>query len=220
MSRVLISGGEGDLASALKLAFSEAGYEVCAPGRAEMDVRDALAVKTFFEAHVEPFDLVICNAGITQDDLAIRLKTESFEEVLITNLAGSRRVAIEAVRRMEAAGCAGHILFVGSISSSTGPIGQVAYASSKAALHGLCHSLASEWGELGIRVNVVWPGFLETKMTQGLPPARVEEVKAMHCLGRLNEVQKAAEFMAFLNEKMLHTSGQIFNLDSRIHRWS
>jgi len=109
----------------------------------------------------------------------------------------------------------GHIVFVSSYSALHPPIGQAAYAAAKSGLLGLARSLARELGAAGIRVNTVMPGFLETRMTAGLPPQRVQAVLGEHALGRFNQVGEVAEFLHFLHTRLPHTSGQVFQLDSR-----
>jgi 3-oxoacyl-[acyl-carrier protein] reductase len=109
---------------------------------------------------------------------------------------------------------------IGSFSALKGPVGQANYAAAKAGLIGLTQSLAQEYGSRNIRVNCVLPGFLETKMTAGLTPDVREKFHQSHALGHFNTTTQVADFISFLDQQLPHTSGQIFNLDSRIYRWT
>ncbi len=94
-------------------------------------------------------------------------------------------------------------------------VGQVAYGTAKGALMGLTRDLAGKYGNRGVRVNAVLPGFLVTGMTAGISEQRRDEVRGMHVLGEFNRVGRVAKFVRFLEEEMLFTSGQVFSLDSR-----
>lgn len=219
----VITGGQGDLAAALRGELAESSFHVLAPGRAEMDVRSPESVAAFFN-RVEKLELLVLNAAIVRDQSALHMEAETFAEVVETNLTGAMRCARAALplllRDGGAAPGMGHVVFLGSFSGLGGAVGQTNYAAAKAGLIGLTQSLAAEWGEQGLRVNCVLPGFMETKMTALLSEAVRERARARHVLGRFNEPLRAAKFIRFLHEEMLHTSGQVFNLDSRIHRWA
>jgi 3-oxoacyl-[acyl-carrier protein] reductase len=209
---VVITGGAGDLAEALREAFAADGFEVLAPGRDQLDVRSADAVETWF-SQVERIDVLINNAGITGDALMARLDGEAWDDVLDTNLKGaflcSRAAAKRMIRRRS-----GHIVQIGSYSALHPPVGQAAYAASKAGLIGLTKSLARELGGRNVRVNCVLPGFLETKMTAGLGDGPRSAALERHVLGRFNTREDAARFIRMLTT-MDHVSGQVFQLDSR-----
>jgi 3-oxoacyl-[acyl-carrier protein] reductase len=212
---ILISGGEGDLARALKKEFPR--DTVHAPGRREMDVRDEAHVETYF-SHLERIDVLIANAGVTRDGAVTGVAADDFNEVVNVNLRGAflcSRAALKFMVRQRS----GHIVLIGSRAARHGTQGQSAYAAAKAGLVGLAQSLAKEYGARNIRCNVVLPGFLETRMTAGLSAERREEVRAEHALGRFNTVENAARFIAFL-ARLDHVSGQVFTLDSRLDRWT
>jgi len=214
---VLISGGRGDLARAMQAEFERAGDRVDAPGRQEMDVRDEAAVEAWF-ARLDRLDVVIANAGITRDGTLAHLANEAIDDVIDTNLRGAffcARAALKIMLKQRS----GHIILIGSRSARSGPRGQTAYAAAKAGLVGFAQSVAREYGARDIRCNVVLPGFLETRMTAVLPPARIEEMRAEHALGRFNTPENAARFIAFL-ARLENVSGQVFTLDSRIDRWT
>lgn len=211
--QVIITGGEGGLGRVLAAAFTEAGHEVLAPGRGALDVSDTTAVKDFFKDRA--VDLLICNAGLTRDALLGKLPEEDWDVVMESNLRGAARCATAASRKMIRERT-GHIVFISSHSAIHPPAGQAAYAAAKAALIGLTMSLAKELGPAGIRVNAVLPGFLETRMTEGLSEERREQVRAEHVLGRFNTAEAVGRFLVTLHDKMPHTSGQVFRLDSRV----
>ncbi|MDX1681229.1 MAG: SDR family oxidoreductase [Akkermansiaceae bacterium] len=212
---VIITGGAGDLAREMAACFRKAGYEVASPGRAELDVTAADAPQRYFEGR-EP-ELLICNAGITRDQPLVKLKEKDWDAVMQVNLRGVLncvRPAIEAMKAKQGGG-GGHIVLISSHSAIHPPIGQAAYATAKAALIGLVTDLAQAHGADNIRVNAVLPGFLETKMTAKVSEARKQQVIAEQALGRLNTCEQVASFIRALHEDLVHTSGQVFHLDSR-----
>jgi 3-oxoacyl-[acyl-carrier protein] reductase len=144
---------------------------------------------------------------------------EDFSAVLDVNLSGAFRVARGALKRMSRQRV-GHIVFIGSFSAFRGPAGQSNYAAAKAGLIALAQSLAREYGARNIRVNCVLPGFMETKMTSHLGDGLRAQFREEHMLGRFNTADEAARFVRFLHLEMPHTSGQVFSLDSRPHRWT
>ena len=216
-ARVLITGGEGDLARALQSEFQQRGRQVLSPGRRELDVRNEAQVTAYF-AEAGPIDILIANAGLARDAAITGVDAASLDESMQVNLRGAFFCARAALRTMIPQR-RGHIIFVGSRVARIGSRGQSAYAAAKAGLFGLGQSLAREYGGRNIRCNIVLPGFLETKMTAGLPPGRVNEVRAETALGRFNTPENAARFIAFLAE-LDHVSGQIFTLDSRVDPWT
>jgi len=215
----LITGGGGDLATAIAAALRAAGYAVAAPDREALDVTCGTAVARYFrDAHPEPPGLLVLCAGLLRDAPLGRMEEADWDAVLDVNLRGAFLCAREALRGMLRLG-RGHIVAVGSYSALTGPAGQANYAAAKAGLIGLIQSLAREGGRRGVRANCILPGFLETRMTRGLPAAVVEKARAAHVLGRFNTPAEVARFVAFL-DGMPHVSGQVFQLDSRIRRWT
>jgi len=212
MKHAVITGGGGGLGQALLGAFSTPGWEVAAPGRQELDVTVPESVQSYFQTR--PVDLLVCNAGITRDSLLSRLQEPEWDQVLDVNYHGALRCAEAVLPAMVKQG-GGHIVFISSYSAVHPPLGQVAYAAAKAALLGLTRDLTSRYGPYGIRVNAILPGFLETKMTALVSEKRRGEVLASHSLGRFNTVSEVAAFIRFLEESLPHTSGQIFQLDSR-----
>jgi len=210
---VVITGGEGGLGRTLHAAFEKAGHPVLSPGHRELDVTDPDAVRDFFRLH-EP-ELLVCNAGITRDAPLARLEEAAWDEVIAVNLRGAALCAAAASRSMLRER-QGQIVFISSFSALHPPAGQAAYAAAKAGLIGLSKSLARELGPAGIRVNTILPGFLDTPMTAGLSEQRRELVRRDHALGRFNTPDTVAAFLVHLHDHLPHTSGQVFQLDSRI----
>jgi 3-oxoacyl-[acyl-carrier protein] reductase len=212
----VITGGLGDLATALATVLRDAGYSVWNPGRDELDVTDADRVECFFRS-VPRVDLLINNAGIKKDLPMLRMTEEAWDSVIKVNLKGAFLCSQAAVKGMSWRG-SGHILNVSSFSAVRPPLGQANYAAAKAGMIGLTKSLAAEFGKRGVRVNAVLPGFLETKMTADIPEEAVAAIRARHVLERFNTCADAARFMVFL-DSMSAVSGQVFQLDSRLDRW-
>lgn len=210
---VIITGGRGGLATSLAAAFRETGAEVFSPGREELDVRSSADAERYFKGF-ERIDVLINNAGITGDKLFAKMEEADWDAVVDTNLKGAFLCTRAAARRMMIERD-GSIIQIGSYSALNPPIGQSAYAASKAGLIGLTKSLAKELGPRNIRVNCVLPGFLETRLTTDLSEEARSAALARHALGRFNTVEDAASFIVTLT-RLSHVSGQIFQLDSRV----
>lgn len=210
---IVITGGEGGLARAVADEFRSTGHDVRAPGRSELDVTDPAAVERYFGG-LET-GLLVCAAGLTRDAPLLKSTEADWDDVLGVNLHAAARCARGVLKGMISRK-SGHIVFISSFSALHPPAGQASYAAAKAGLIGLTRSLACEVGPAGIRVNVVLPGFLETAMTRGVSPARRDEVRAAHTLGRFNTPECVARFLRVLHEELPHTSGQVFQLDSRV----
>lgn len=209
----LITGGEGDLARAIRTSLEADGWTVHAPGKQVLDVTSSASVAAFF-AGLDRLDLLVNNAGLVADALIAAMTAEQWDSVLSVNLDGAFRCCRAALKLMVRQRV-GHILNIGSYSALSGPAGQANYAAAKAGLIGLTKSLAREYGARNIRVNCVLPGFLETKMTRALLEKRRSDILSTHALGRLNTTADAARFIAQL-DSFEHVSGQVFQLDSRV----
>jgi NAD(P)-dependent dehydrogenase (short-subunit alcohol dehydrogenase family) len=215
--QVLITGGEGGLARALKTEFLRENHLVHSPGRRTLDVTNERQVDSYFRG-LDRLDILIANAGLTRDGLLGNMRSGDFGEVIDTNLRGAFLCARAALKLMVEQRN-GHLLFLGSRSARQGPRGQSNYAAAKAGLVGLAQSLAREYGGYNIRSNVILPGFLETRMTEPVRPERRDEIRAEHVLGRFNTPDNAARAIVFLAQ-LDHVSGQVFTLDSRLDRWA
>lgn len=200
------------MGSAIARQFRNARWEAVGLGRGDLDLTDRVEVKRYFSEN--PCDLLVCAAGIVRDQPLVKMETAVWDEVFEVNFTAARNCAAAAVESMAGKG-GGHVIFVSSYAAMYPAVGQAAYATAKAALLGLTKGLAAERGADGVRVNAVLPGFLETKMTEGVSGKRKDIVREQHVLGKFNTVEAAAEFFVFLEERMKGTSGQLFQLDSR-----
>ena len=212
MQHAVITGGSGSLGQAVALVLQSPDYTVASPGRDELDMRDEAAIRRYF--HQRPVDLLVCAAGIIRDAPLLRLTGDAWDATLEVNYKGAAACA-DAVLPWMLGRKQGHIVFISSYSALHPPVGQAAYAAAKAALLGLVNDLARRHGPSNIRVNAILPGFLETRMTAAVSPSRKAEVLSDHVLGRFNTCEHVAEFIRFLHDSLPHTSGQVFQLDSR-----
>jgi 3-oxoacyl-[acyl-carrier protein] reductase len=184
-------------AATIARELAEAGYS--GTGMA-LDVTDAAATQAVLEAIEQrfgPIAILVNNAGITRDNLLVRMKDEEWDAVLDTNLKGVFRLSKAVLRAMMKAK-AGRIIQIGSVVGASGNPGQANYAAAKAALAGFTKSLAQEVGSRGITVNLVAPGFIDTDMTRALPEAARAALLARIPLGRLGSADDVAEAVAFL----------------------
>lgn len=227
MSRsVLVTGGNRGIGLAIARAFVAAGDRVAVTHRAsgapdglfgvECDVTDGAAVDAAFatvEAEQGAVEVLVSNAGITDDTLLLRMSEESFERVLDANLTGAYRVAKRAASGMLKAR-RGRLIFVSSVVALVGSPGQANYAASKAGLIGLARSIARELGSRGITANVIAPGFVETDMTAELTDARKKEVLASVPLRRYGTAEEIAATAVFLaSEPAAYISGVVLPVD-------
>ena len=214
----VITGGEGDLAKAIRRLLERDGWVVHAPGRGELDVTSAESVEEFFSG-VTSLDLLINNAGVIADGYLTQMSEQDYDRVMDVCLKGAF-LCSQKVMWLMAKRRAGHIINIGSFAALYGTAGQTNYAAAKAGLIGLTKSLAAEYGGKNVRCNCVLPGLLETRMTAHLmrDPAKKDELVKRHLLRRLNTVEDAAQFVVFL-DTMKNVSGQVFQLDSRVSRW-
>ncbi len=212
MNHLVITGGQGALGQAVAAAFHGPLWQIDAPGHADLDVTDAATVAAWFNRR--PVDLLVCAAGIVRDAPLARLTESAWDEVIAVNLTGAAACAAAVLPGMRERG-SGHVIFISSFSARHPPPGQTAYATAKAALLGLTHQLACRHGRHGIRVNAILPGFLETPMTRHVTAARRAAILADHNLTTFNTPAAVAGFIHHLHHQLPHTSGQIFQLDSR-----
>lgn len=213
VKHAVITGGTGGLGTAIAAAFASSDWDIAAIGSSDLDLADRPSIAHWF--HDRPVDLLICAAGITLDAPLPRLDEKSWDRTVEINFNGAAACAKAAANEMIHRKAGGHIVFISSYSAIHPPIGQIAYATAKAALLGLTTDLARLYGSEGIRVNAILPGFLETAMTAKLSVKRTWEVLREHHLGNFNTTTAAAGFIRHLHDHMPHTSGQIFQLDSR-----
>jgi NAD(P)-dependent dehydrogenase (short-subunit alcohol dehydrogenase family) len=206
----LVTGGNRGIGAACARALAAAGNTVVVASRSgeplgdlpgvALDVSDQASVDAAFtkvEAEFGPVEVLVSNAGITNDTLFLTMSEDAFNEVLNTNLVGAFRVAKRASRgmlRMRR----GRLIFVGSVSGLTGSPGQANYAASKAGLVGLARSIARELSSRSITANVVAPGPIETDMTNALTDAQREALVGGVPLKRMGQAEEVAAAVAFL----------------------
>ncbi|CAE6698640.1 3-oxoacyl-[acyl-carrier-protein] reductase FabG [Paraburkholderia domus] len=182
-------------------AISEALHAAGVNGRgAVLNVNDAAAVEALIDGTVKEFGalhVLVNNAGITQDQLAMRMKDDDWDAVIDTNLKSVFRLSRAVLRpMMKAKG--GRIINITSVVGSAGNPGQVNYAAAKAGVAGMTRALAREIGSRGITVNCVAPGFIDTDMTKTLPEEQQAALKTQIPLGRLGSPDDIAHAVAFL----------------------
>jgi 3-oxoacyl-[acyl-carrier protein] reductase len=223
---VLVTGGNRGIGLAVARAFAAQGDRVAVTHRGsgapdglygvECDVTDAAAVDAAFttvEAEQGPVEVLVSNAGVTDDTLLLRMSEEQFTRVLDANLTGAYRVAKRAAARMLRAR-RGRMVFVSSVVALAGSAGQANYAASKAGLIGLARSVARELGPRGITANVVSPGFVATEMTAALPEERRAEILGQVPLGRYATVEEVAGVVAFLaSDAAAYVTGAVVPVD-------
>lgn len=231
-----VTGGSRGIGRAVARRFGEAGWRVAvqyghrereaqrtaelvkdAGGEAflvQADVRDAGQVAKAARSIDERWhrlDALICCAGVAEDGLIVRTPIDHWTKVIDTNLTGVFHCLREAAKLMEGNG--GNMVIVGSYSGFHGASGQAAYSASKAGLLGLARSAAWEWGANNIRVNVVLPGWQRTDLAGEKMPEG--HWLSDHALGRTPDLEEVVGSVYRL-ATVADTSGQVWNLDSRL----
>ena len=165
-----------------------------------LDVTDAAALEAAIDAIVKQhggLHVLVNNAGITRDTLAMRMKDEDWDAVLDTNLKAVFRASRAAIRPMMKQRY-GRIVSITSVVGASGNAGQANYAAAKAGVAGMTRALAREIGSRGVTVNCVAPGFIDTDMTHALPEAQKAALLAQIPLGRLGQAEEIAHAVVFL----------------------
>ncbi len=208
---VLVTGGNRGIGLAIARAFAAAGDRVVVTTRSGQapdglaavpcEVTDTASVDAAFAAAEGllggPVEVLVANAGITRDQLLLRMTDEDFAAVVDTNLAGAFRCARRASKGMIRLK-RGRMIFVSSVVGLYGSPGQANYAASKAALVGLARSISRELGGRNITANVVAPGFIDTDMTAALPEERRAAYLASIPAGRFAAPEEVAAAVRFL----------------------
>lgn len=223
---VLVTGGNRGIGLAIARAFQEAGDKVAVTHRGsgapeglfgvQCDVTDPDQVAAAFdevEAAHGRVEVLVANAGITDDTLLLRMSEEQFGRVIDANLAGSYRVAKRAASSM-LRNRFGRMIFISSVVGLSGGPGQVNYAASKAGLVGMARSIARELGSRSITANVVAPGYVKTEMTDDLPEERKKEILGQVPLSRMADPEEVAGAVRWLaSDEAGYVTGAVIPVD-------
>src|SRR5579871_2430795 len=224
----LVTGASRGIGRAVALALRHAGLDVVAASTTiennpefaagtglqavNLNVRSPESIKESFGRVLKEkgrIDVLVNNAGITRDGLAVRMKPADWEAVMRTNLDGAF-LCIQQVLPGMMRNRWGRIINISSVVGQAGSAGQVNYAASKAGLIGMSKSLAQEMGSRGITVNVVAPGYIETDMTKGLPEERRQKLLQSIPLERAGTSEDVAAAVCFLaSEEAGYITGQV-----------
>jgi len=227
---VFISGASRGIGNSIAKYFAQNDYIVVGTSRNEfkfddktenlipvkLDVTSRDDIKKCFDflksENLLP-DILINNAGITSDQIFLRMKNEDWDNVIDTNLNGVFNLSKIFVKNM-IKNKKGRIINISSISGLMGNPGQVNYSSSKSALNGFTKSLAKELGSRNITVNCVAPGFIETDMTSFLEEDAKQRIEETIPLGRLGKAEDIAKLVAFLaSDEASYITGQTISID-------
>lgn len=182
----------------------------------QADIADASSVKSMFDYIISEFkslDILINNAGITRDNLILKMTEEEFDQVINTNLKGVFSCLKQASKIMLKQK-SGRILNISSVSGIHGNPGQVNYSASKAGVIGMTKTLAKELGSRGITVNAIAPGYIKTDMTDVLKDELKDKIAEAVPLRRLGNPEDIAEMAAFLvSPKASYITGQVIEID-------
>jgi 3-oxoacyl-[acyl-carrier protein] reductase len=223
---VLVTGGNRGIGLAIARAFAAGGDRVAITHRGSgapdglfgvvCDITDPAAVDAAFgavEAELGSVEVLVANAGTTEDTLLMRMSEEQFSRVVDTNLAGAWRCAKRAATRMVRARW-GRMIFISSVVGLYGSPGQTNYAASKAGLVGLARSITRELGSRNITANVVAPGFVATDMTAALPEERTAEYRKAIPLGRFAVPEEVAGAVTWLaSDAAAYVTGAVIPVD-------
>lgn len=216
-AKVAIAARNEEKLSALVSEIATAGGEALA---VRMDVADAEQVKAGFKQILEKFgrlDILVNNAAITRDGLAVRMKMDDWETVLRTNLTGAHLCIQQALPAMMRAR-SGRIINISSIVAEMGNAGQANYVAAKAGLIGLTKAIAIEISSRNITVNAVAPGFIETPMTDVLPDAVKEELKKKIPLRRMGSPRDVAAAIVFLaSDEAGYITGHVLDVNGGMY---
>ena len=204
-------------------AEATAAAIVASGGKAEAagaDVTDAAAVEGLIKSVVDKhgkLDILVSNAGITRDQLMLRMKRSDWDDVVATNLTASFTLCQAALKPMIRAR-SGRIIAISSVVGQMGNAGQANYAASKAGLIGFCKSLAREVASRQVTVNVVAPGLIETDMTRAITESAKTDWSAQIPLGRMGAPADVAAAVSFLaSDEASYITGQVLAVNGGMY---
>lgn len=223
---VLVTGGNRGIGRTIAEQMVAAGHRVAVTSRSgdapegtlavAADVTDSDSLDAAFatvEEEYGPVEVVVANAGITADNLLMRMSDDEFTSVVDTNLGGSYRTVRRAITNMIRAKF-GRIVLISSVSGLYGVAGQSNYSSSKAGLVGLARSITREVGSRGITANVVAPGFVRTDMTDALPEKQQKEYLQAIPAKRFAEPDEVAKVVQWIaSDDAAYISGAVIPVD-------
>ncbi len=237
----LVTGASRGIGQAIALELGKAGATVIGTATSEsgaqsitnylqengikgcglaLNVTDAASVDALFEQMKSDFGMptiLVNNAGITRDNLLMRMKDEEWQDIMDTNLSSIYRLSKAVLRPMMKAR-KGRIISITSVVGAMGNAGQANYAAAKAGVIGFTKALAREVGNRGITVNAVAPGFIDTDMTRALPEEQRETLASQIPLARLGEAKEIAATVAFLaSEGAAYITGETIHVNGGMY---
>jgi 3-oxoacyl-[acyl-carrier protein] reductase len=236
--KAIVTGGSRGIGAAIVETLVSEGFEVAFSYLSNKDKADAIVASivekggkaSAFQADISNFesaaafvnaareyltdvDLLVNNAGITKDKSLFIMQPEEWNSVINTNLTGYFNVTRNLIGYFfkNKRGC---IVNITSVSGSVGIGGQTNYCASKAGIIGFTRALSKEAAKLGIPVNCVAPGYIDTEMTNAIPEKHLEEIKQMIPMRRMGTAREVADMVAFLaSDKARYITGQVFTID-------
>lgn len=230
----IVTGASRGIGKAIALKLVAQGYLVAGTATSEsgaenisgylgesgkgyaLDVTDAGSIETFIKSVTNDFAvpaILVNNAGITRDNLLMRMKDDEWDSIIETNLSSVYRMSKACLRGMMKARF-GRIINIGSVVGTMGNQGQANYAAAKAGLLGFTKSLAREVGSRGVTVNAVAPGFIDTDMTKELPEQQREHLLSAIPLARLGQPEEIAAVVSFLaSDEAAYVTGETIHVN-------
>jgi len=231
---VIVTGSSRGIGKAIATSFLQQGHTVIVNGRKELsaelmdyfnglggvahpiigDISDETFVKSMIKETKKTFkkiDVLVNNAGLTKDNLLIRMSEEDFDSTMTVNLKGAFFTSREAAKVMLKQR-SGHIINISSVVGTVGNVGQANYSASKAGVIGFTKSIAKELAPRGIVANAIAPGFIESDMTDSLTDQIKEQALESIPLKRLGTAEEVAELVNFLSDQK-YITGQVLHVD-------